>query len=68
MKSLYKHYINNFFKNTHMQVLFYGNDSLFLQWFFIGYWILKTELDFYPGSIFFRYWMLKSHSPLASPH
>ena len=26
---------------------------LFLQRFFIGYWILKTGLDFYPGPIFF---------------
>ena len=24
-----------------------------MYWFFIGYWILKTELDFYPGSNFF---------------
>lgn len=35
-----------------MQVLFYGIDSLFLQWFFIGYWILKTGLDVYPGPFF----------------
>ncbi len=26
---------------------------LFLQRFFIGYWILKTGLDFYPGPFFF---------------
>ena len=36
-----------------MQVLFCGIDSLFLQWFFIGYWILKTGLDVYPGPFFF---------------
>jgi hypothetical protein len=38
-----------------MQVLFCGIDSLFLQWFFIGYWILKTGLDVYPGPFFFLY-------------
>ncbi|WP_143773871.1 hypothetical protein [Niastella vici] len=38
-----------------MQVLFYGIDSLFLQWFFIGYWILKTGLDVYPGPFLFLY-------------
>lgn len=26
---------------------------LSLLWFFIGYWILKTGLDVYPGPIFF---------------
>jgi hypothetical protein len=26
---------------------------LSLSWFFIGYWILKTGLDFYPGPNFF---------------
>jgi hypothetical protein len=26
---------------------------LSLPWFFIGYWILKTGLDFYPGPNFF---------------
>jgi hypothetical protein len=51
--SLYKHYIIFFFKNTHYQVLFYAAYSLFLQWFFIGYWILKTGLDVYPGPFFF---------------
>lgn len=25
---------------------------LYLPWFFIGYWILKTGLDFYPGPFF----------------
>ncbi len=35
------------------QVLFYSTLSLFLQRFFIGYWILKTGLDFYPGPFFF---------------
>jgi hypothetical protein len=52
-ESLYKHYIRNFFKNTHYQVLFCSGYSLFLQWFFIGYWILKTGLDVYPGPFFF---------------
>jgi len=28
---------------------------LFLHWFFIGYWILKTGLDVYPGPFFLRY-------------
>jgi hypothetical protein len=29
--------------------------SIFLQRFFIGYWILKTGLDVYPGPFFFIY-------------
>ena len=49
---MYKHYKVEIFKNTHILVLFYGVDSLFLQWFFIGYWILKTGLDVYPGPFF----------------
>jgi hypothetical protein len=40
-------------KNTIKQVLLNRIVSLFLQWFFIGYWILKTGLDFYPGPFFF---------------
>jgi hypothetical protein len=27
--------------------------SLLLYWFFIGYWILKAGLDFYPGPFLF---------------
>jgi len=34
------------------RVLFNRIVSLFLPWFFIGYWILKTGLDFYPGPFF----------------
>jgi hypothetical protein len=40
-------------KNTLKQVLLNRIVSLFLQRFFIGYWILKTGLDFYPGPFFF---------------
>ena len=42
-----------FFKNTLKRVLFYNGVLLFLQRFFIGYWILKTGLDFYPGPFSF---------------
>ena len=35
------------------RVLFNRIVSLFLPWFFIGYWILKTGLDFYPGPFLF---------------
>ena len=29
---------------------------LFLQRFFIGYWILKTGLDVYPGPFFYAHY------------
>ena len=35
-----------------MRVLLNKIVSLFLHWFFIGYWILKTGLDVYPGPFF----------------
>ena len=44
---------NVFFKNTHMRVLSDRILLLLLQWFFIGYWILKTGLDIYPGPFSF---------------
>jgi len=28
--------------------------ALILHWFFIGYWILNTGLDFYPGPFLFK--------------
>jgi len=31
---------------------------LFLQWFFIGYWILKTGLNFHSGPFFFDRYQL----------
>ena len=37
-----------------MTVLFNKIVLLFLQRFFIGYWILKTGLDFYPGPFLFE--------------
>ncbi len=36
-----------------MRVLFNRIVLLLLQWFFIGYWILKTGLDVYPGPFFY---------------
>jgi hypothetical protein len=45
----------NIFKNTHSQLLFSKIKALLLQRFFIGYWILKTGLDFYPGPFVFLY-------------
>jgi len=49
-------------KNTHKQVLICEICLLFLQRFFIGYWILKTGLDFYPGPFFYAY-----PAPLKAP-
>jgi hypothetical protein len=40
-------------KNTLFEVLNGQTYRLSLLWFFIGYWILKTGLDVYPGPIFF---------------
>ena len=31
----------------------FGYKTASLHWFFIGYWILKTRLGFYPASLFF---------------
>jgi|GEM_PF-3043482 len=42
-----------YFKNTPLVVLFYWNVLLLLPRFFIGYWILKTGLDLYPGPFFY---------------
>jgi len=42
-------------KNTSLWYFFSGLLLLSLSWFFIGYWILKTGLDFYPGPNFFYY-------------
>jgi len=36
---------------------------LFLQWFFIGYWILKTGLDVYPGPFLFKNQGPRSQEP-----
>jgi len=43
-----------FSQNTQWRVLLNKIVLLFLHWFFIGYWILKTGLDVYPGPFFFR--------------
>src|ERR1700733_9325450 len=42
-----------FLKNTQNRVLFNTIVLLLLQWFFIGYWILKTGLNFHSGPFFF---------------
>jgi len=42
-----------FSQNTQWRVLLNKIVLLFLHWFFIGYWILKTGLDVYPGPFFF---------------
>ena len=47
-----------FFENTQKSTLFYEVHLLFLQRFFIGYWILKTGLDFYPGPFFYLGFMI----------
>src|SRR5258708_38935897 len=39
--------------NTPMWYFLFSILYLSLHWFFIGYWILKTGLDFYPGPHFF---------------
>jgi hypothetical protein len=42
-----------FSQNTQWRVLLNKIVLLFLHWFFIGYWILKTGLDVYPGPFYF---------------
>ncbi len=41
------------FKNKYQQLIRLAHLSPFINRFFIGYWILKTGLDFYPGPFFF---------------
>jgi hypothetical protein len=52
-------------QNINDEVLVNRIVSLFLHRFFIGYWILKTGLDFYPGPLFF--YITSLHFLIDSP-
>lgn len=42
----------NVFKNVFGYYIMCQFNTASLQWFFIGYWILQTRLDFYPAFLF----------------
>jgi len=39
----------NVYKNVFAYYSLFQFNAASLQWFFIGYWILQTRLDFYPA-------------------
>ena len=42
----------NVYKNVFGYYTLFQFKAASLQWFFIGYWILQTRLDFYPAFLF----------------